>query len=474
MTMFNNSFFRRILLWTTWLLIPAVWSAVSPDVVAQQGEWASRSEMPTPREKLAACAIEDQIHVVGGAAGENQPGLDTHERYSVQSDSWSMESALPTPRRRPTASVVNGLCYVIGGRPGYNQGALATVEVFDPETGQWASCADMPTARFAHSATVVDEVIYVIGGTPNGSTILDTVEAYNPATDSWETRAPMPTPRAVLATVAVTGQIYAIGGTNAPGAQQFATVERYDPGSDSWSAAPDMTAGRYGMASAVVGEKIYIFGGASGTMAVPLAQVFDPAAGSWFPLPDLQVARTRLAGAVIDQTLFAIGGAESAAPPHPGVSTVEALELENTGFQINAGLNDAWFFPTTSGQGFFITVFPDIRKMFLAWFTYEVNRPPGNVAAMLGEPGHRWLTAFGDYSGDSALLDIEVTSGGVFDSAEPAPTQINGGSIAVSFADCNMGLIEYDIPSVGRTGAIPIQRIAPDNISGCEARLGEP
>jgi len=31
-------------------------------------------------------------------------------------------------------------------------------------------------------------------------------------------------------------------------------------------------------------------------------------------------------------------------------------------------------------------VFPDIDKMFLAWFTYDKQRPPQDVTAMLGEP----------------------------------------------------------------------------------------
>ena len=39
---------------------------------------------------------------------------------------------------------------------------------------------------------------------------------------------------------------------------------------------------------------------------------------------------------------------------------------EDSGFLINAGLNDAWYNPATDGQGFFITVFPDIGYVLLA------------------------------------------------------------------------------------------------------------
>jgi len=75
-----------------------------------------------------------------------------------------------------------------------------------------------------------------------------------------------------------------------------------------------------------------------------------------------------------------------------------ASVLSGQDFQINAGLNDAWYDPETAGQGFLITVFPDIGQMFLAWFTYDVERPGEGVTAQLGEPGHRWLTAQGPYA----------------------------------------------------------------------------
>lgn len=138
-------------------------------------------------------------------------------------------------------------------------------------------------------------------------------------------------------------------------------------------------------------------------------------------------------------------------------------------FQINAGLNDAWFNAATAGQGFFVTVFPDIQQIFLAWFTYDTERPEPSVLANLGEPGHRWLTAFGPYSGDGATLEVELTSGGVFDSANPAPGQVVDGTITITWSDCENALVSYDIPSAGVEGDIPITRIAADNVPRCEA-----
>jgi len=140
-------------------------------------------------------------------------------------------------------------------------------------------------------------------------------------------------------------------------------------------------------------------------------------------------------------------------------------------FRINAGLNDAWFNLATAGQGFLISVFPDRKEMFLAWFTYDTERPPEDVSAMLGEPGHRWLTAQGPYDGDTANLTVFVTEGGVFDAAEPAASTdpAGDGTLTLEFADCTEGFVKYEITSLGISGEIPIQRITPDNVPLCEA-----
>jgi hypothetical protein len=42
------------------------------------------------------------------------------------------------------------------------------------------------------------------------------------------------------------------------------------------------------------------------------------------------------------------------------------------------------------------------------------------------------------------------------------------GTIILTFTGCNSGTVEYDIPSIGRSGVVPIQRIVGDNIEQCE------
>jgi len=141
----------------------------------------------------------------------------------------------------------------------------------------------------------------------------------------------------------------------------------------------------------------------------------------------------------------------------------EALPLVN----MNAGLNDAWFYPVTAGQGFFITVFPDIGYVSLSWFTYDTVRPDETVTANLGEPGHRWLNALGQYTGNQAVMDITIASGGLFDTPTEI-TEVNDGTIILTFTDCTSGTVEYNIPSIGQTGLVPIQRVVTDNVALCE------
>lgn len=145
-------------------------------------------------------------------------------------------------------------------------------------------------------------------------------------------------------------------------------------------------------------------------------------------------------------------------------------------FVMNAGLNDAWYNDLTDGQGFFVTVFPDLGVVSLAWFTYDTELPAEDANANLGDAGHRWITALGTINGNTAVMDIDITSGGLFD--DPATVEHtdpvgSAGTITLTFEDCASGLIEYDITSIDQQGSIPVKRVANDNIALCEALSGE-
>jgi len=143
-------------------------------------------------------------------------------------------------------------------------------------------------------------------------------------------------------------------------------------------------------------------------------------------------------------------------------------------FTMNSGLNDAWYNPLTSGQGFFITIFPNLNFATAAWFTYDTELPALDATANLGDPGHRWMTAGGVIDMDRSVMNIEFTSGGIFDAAsEIQRTDPEGsdGTLTLKFDNCNSGSIDYDIPSINAQGTVPIKRVADDNIVLCNALL---
>lgn len=136
---------------------------------------------------------------------------------------------------------------------------------------------------------------------------------------------------------------------------------------------------------------------------------------------------------------------------------------------VNGAFNDAWFDPNTAGQGYFFTIYPDLGRVFVANFTYDSERPPANIMAMLGEPGHRWLTADGLLNGTSASLSVTLTSGGTFDSATPAVSNVTDyGSYEVEFLGCDEISLTYDLPAIPRTGTVTLQRVSKDNVALCE------
>ncbi len=138
-------------------------------------------------------------------------------------------------------------------------------------------------------------------------------------------------------------------------------------------------------------------------------------------------------------------------------------------FQINAGLSGAWFDPDTPGQGFFLDVLPNSATMFVGWFTFDAPEAASSKA-VLGDDNHRWLTAQGPFEGDTATLDVVLTTGGRFD--DPTAIAVHSaagsyGSVTVDFEDCLNAEVVYDLPVSGLSGTIPITRTADDNVALC-------
>ena len=142
-------------------------------------------------------------------------------------------------------------------------------------------------------------------------------------------------------------------------------------------------------------------------------------------------------------------------------------------FAINAGLNDAWVSDGAPFQGFFFTVFPDLEFFFLSWFSFD-SVPPGNgIPAVFGASDQRWVTGGGYYSGKSVTINVELTSGGIFNGSDPLAAQQPGyGTITIVLNHCNDAVLTYDFPAAGLSGQMTLTRVLPDNVALCQALSG--
>lgn len=143
---------------------------------------------------------------------------------------------------------------------------------------------------------------------------------------------------------------------------------------------------------------------------------------------------------------------------------------EGNAFQINPGLNDAWVNEDAPLQGLFITYYPVLDVVFLAWFTFDTEIPDDGTIAYFGAVDQRWITALGPVVGSSAKLNAELTTGGRFHSAEPLATQnVDFGTIDLDFSDCDHGHVRYAFPVLEMAGEFDIARAVPGSTALCDA-----
>lgn len=139
-----------------------------------------------------------------------------------------------------------------------------------------------------------------------------------------------------------------------------------------------------------------------------------------------------------------------------------------TDFTFNAGLNDAWYYPFTSGQGVFVAVYPDSQTLFMSWYTYDTELPGEDAVSHVGDAGQRWLIAQGNYTGNRAELDVFSASGGLLDEVEAVPELEYIGFITLQFEDCSTGSMTYTLWPLWGGYILPLERVASDNVARCE------
>jgi PKD repeat protein len=284
--------------------------------------WTQLADPLEPRSTHILAVVDNRIYVIGGLM------VKTVEEYDPSSDTWTEKEGIPTKRELISGCVINDKIYVIGGWDGTAASTgktLSTLEEYDPATDTWAEKAPMPTARWGTASVAVDGKIYVIGGALDWpiKEFYTSVEIYDPETDNWTTQSPPPNqgmlPRWGFSASMVNGKVYLMGGnqvTDYPPMDQpvpsVRTVEEYDPATNTWITLSSMSTPRVVPASAAVGNRIYVFGGGStyrvGDNILPTVEVYDVVTDTWESEPDMPLARAWLAACAIDQMIYLHGG----------------------------------------------------------------------------------------------------------------------------------------------------------------------
>jgi N-acetylneuraminic acid mutarotase len=424
------------------------------------------SVIPEPRDEHASCAIGQYIYILGGEAEQTGMALADNLRYDSVNDSWATVAPMPTARKNAAAVALGGKCYVIGGRAGTDP-ALAVVEIYDPAGNSWSAGAAMPTAREGLVAAVIGGLVYAAGGESNG--YLDDLEVYDPVANAWISRASMRNERSHAAAGVIDGKLYVAGGTNAGDMGYLDVLEVYDPGTNRWSTRKPMPEALFHGAGAVAGKFLYVTGGIGAGGTVARTWVYNAAIDFWAARPSLTRVRNRHVMEKLGSKLFAVGGAENVSgTPHLTTDTLEALEV-GADFTINSELNDAWVSDGAPYQGLFITVFESTGLVFVSWFTFDSDGPSPNTATF-GSSDQRWVTGAGAINGDTVAISAELTSGGIFNGADPVAMQQPGyGTITIVFKGCNEATFNYDFPSASQSGQMNIRRVLTDNVGECEA-----
>ncbi|XP_054714896.1 kelch-like ECH-associated protein 1 [Uloborus diversus] len=262
---------------------------------AQEKQWFSLADLPTPRSGLGGAFIEGKFYAVGGRnncldGNQDSDGVDC---YDPITNKWKSCCKMTIARNRVGVGVLDGLLYAVGGSKAtvhHN-----SVERYDPIEDKWFRVQNMLTARIGVGVAVVKRLLYAVGGY-DGNSRLNTVECYNPEKDSWTLVASMNTNRSGAGVVALDHYIYAVGGYD--GALQLKTVEKYNTETNEWVYVSSMSSPRSALSVAALDGKIYALGGYDGTNFLNTVEVYDPEENAWEDAPNMSCGRSGQASAV--------------------------------------------------------------------------------------------------------------------------------------------------------------------------------
>jgi RNA polymerase sigma factor (sigma-70 family) len=143
----------------------ADWNIISKQVYVFDPTEDSWTEKPNKLINANGnyCLVNGKIYAIGGFGGG--ACLSTVGEYDPVTDTLKKKSDMPTSRFSLNACAVGTKIYAMGGSNNPNGFAsLTTVEIYDTLTDTWTKGVDMQSSRYAFSASVIGGRIYCIGG----------------------------------------------------------------------------------------------------------------------------------------------------------------------------------------------------------------------------------------------------------------------------------------------------------------------
>ncbi len=271
------------------------------------GAWTELAPLPSPRQEVAAAALDGQVFVMGGFGNTAEP-VTTVESYDPAQNVWERRADLPEPLHHAAAAVVGGRLFVVGGYTGgrVRWTASSALYEYDRARDTWMTRAEMPTARGGLAAAALGNRLHVLGGTADEPT--GAHEVYDPATNGWTRANPMPTARDHLAAVAFEGRVWALGGRSSFLGRQYDNVEVYDPATDSWRTAPPLPEARGGLAAAVLGDRLFVFGGEAPLRIFRANEMYEVARNRWVAKEPMPRGRHGIGAVPVAGKIYIAGG----------------------------------------------------------------------------------------------------------------------------------------------------------------------
>jgi Protein kinase domain/Kelch motif/Galactose oxidase, central domain len=203
------TFRGRVVVMGGWIPRGQDLTAISSDRVFElrDQKWVELPRMNSPRVAGAAAVVGDRLVVTGGQA--NNELVPTTEVFDGKE--WKVVSDMPTPREHLAAASDDRYVYAVGGRqldPGKN---LKALERYDPAADSWEPLPDMPEPLGGLGAAIVEGRLVAVGGETTND-VLGTTLVYDIGDETWSRGPALGTPRHGMTVVGTGDTVFAIDG----------------------------------------------------------------------------------------------------------------------------------------------------------------------------------------------------------------------------------------------------------------------